>query len=287
MLQVRALLRRRSVLDVFHHDEHVVNENLTATDSLRAINFWKQQKTMCPLSMARSAPLHRHPRRMPSASKRLQQLRRRRTHQLPNASQAYCDAVCPTTCAGPSCTATGACADGGCLSLGRFSAMAASTTNWTGAAAGGAAADPFKIRTVASSGMNGPVLAGDGSVASAVAVFGYYALNDDRSMIDGSEEDPVASEWEKHALCALGIKYDSGRRIRPPDDARLQGQLPALRRRFRRAIRARRRAGISYMAFSYLHVMLPGGTVLHDRHGHRLGPWASALKAGRLELSAS
>lgn len=167
---------------------------------------------MCPLSMARSdSPCIDTSAWMPSASANDCNNYATTTERTNcrNASQAYCDAVCPTTCAGPSCTATGACADGGCLSLGRFSAMAASTTNWTGAAAGGAAADPFKIRTVASSGMNGPVLAGDGSVASAVAVFGYYALNDDRSMIDGSEEDPVASEWEKHALCALGIKYDS------------------------------------------------------------------------------
>ena len=47
---------------------------------------------------------------------------------------------------------------------------------------------------------------------SAEAAFGFYALADDKVMIDNSEVDPIALEWEKQALCILGIKWS------PSDD---------------------------------------------------------------------
>ena len=82
----------------------------------------------------------------------------------------------------------------------------------TGAAPQSAFAfEPFKIKSVLSSG-KGPKMSADGStIESAIAMFGFYALSANNRLIDGGEADPIAEEWEKKALCVLGIDYSTGR----------------------------------------------------------------------------
>merc|ERR1711871_1813275 len=138
-----------------------------------------------------------------------------------SAADAYCSDVCPTVCVqtgGPDCrpmVQPGAtCGDSGCLSLVSFTQLennaAQNSDNTTGSAPESAFAfEPFKVRTVLSSGKDGPKTDSSGKYVSATATFGFYALADQKNMLGDSEEDPIALEWEKKVLCILGRKHDA------------------------------------------------------------------------------
>jgi hypothetical protein len=63
-------------------------------------------------------------------------------------------------------------------------------------------ADRFDVTKVAG-GLNGP----PGQYTSAKSLFGFYSLNKNEVYIDstGRVADPLAQEWERQALCKLGI----------------------------------------------------------------------------------
>ena len=111
---------------------------------------------------------------------------------------------------------TGECGDSGCLTLVTFNQLEqeqanAPQDNTTGSAPESAFAfEPFKINSVLSSG-KGPQKDANGMILGAKAMFGFYALSSDTNIIDGGETDPIAEEWEKKALCVLGIDYSTGR----------------------------------------------------------------------------
>ena len=68
-----------------------------------------------------------------------------------------------------------------------------------------------ELSSMMSSGPDGPEVNAQGEVVAAEALLGYYMLATAPIVVSGSELDPIAEEWEKAALCKLGIVAD-------PDD---------------------------------------------------------------------
>lgn len=215
---------KRTILDIFRDDEAVVNA-LTTPEIMQAVNFWEGQDNFCPVSIAKldSPCVNTKPTTdTPNANKldcQKYTSKEERTNCRAAATQ-YCNNICPIKClpaGSPFCRPViqGTCGDSGCLTLVAFNRLeneaAASADNTTGSAPESAFAfEPFKLKSVLSSGQ-GPVLAADGSVESARAMFGFYALDDNKHIINGGEEDPIATAWEKEALCILGVDYSAGR----------------------------------------------------------------------------
>merc|ERR1711871_1510102 len=138
---------------------------------------------------------------------------------------------------------------------------------------GGAFAfEPFKIRTVASSGKNGPEKSG-GRYVSAKALFGFYALAATPVMVDGSEVDPIAQEWESKALCVLGIAAPVAREVTAPtcDGSKLftfKAQFSrSLSDEFGQAIRG----DVAALSISYFAIIIYMGIMLSKRdHVHSM-----------------
>jgi len=65
------------------------------------------------------------------------------------------------------------------------------------------------LDAIMSSGPDGPTYDEQDEVVSAEALFGYFMLSTQSILVSGTELDPVAEEWEKAALCKLGIVADS------------------------------------------------------------------------------
>jgi len=201
---------------------------------LQAINEWEKQDTLCPLSLAteNSTCVKEDSCKRYNTAQERQDCRQK--------SDAYCEAMCPTIAVplnfalGPNddvCPCGGAkqpkcrtiyqpkpsttCMDSGCITLQGFNALGNNNNNnnandnCTGDAPDSAFEfEPFKISSVASSpGGNGPKRDSSGNIISASALFGYYALASDPIVVDGDETEPLATEWERQALCVLGIKY--------------------------------------------------------------------------------
>ena len=146
-------------------------------------------------------------------------------------------------------------------------------TGQNGSAPDGAFAfEPFKIRTVASSGKNGPEKSG-GRYVSAKALFGFYALAATPVMVDGSEVDPIAQEWESKALCVLGIAAPVAREVTPPtcDGSKLftfKAQFSrSLSDEFGQAIRG----DVAALSISYFAIIIYMGIMLSKRdHVHSM-----------------
>jgi predicted RND superfamily exporter protein len=210
----------RTVLDIFRQDDAIIN-NLTKAQVKQAINFWESQTQSCPVTIARAdspcvdasaweSQAH------PLACQRYKTAQER--SQCRSASNKYCDAVCPTACFVPpnappdfQCVplAIGSCADNGCLTLRGFNNLQSSgnATGGGGAPDSAFAFEPFELKSVASSGEKGggPSKDSNGQYESAAAVFSLYALADNRQTFGGGDSDPISEEWERKALCVLGV----------------------------------------------------------------------------------
>jgi len=115
------------------------------------------------------------------------------------------------------------CLDSGCITLQGFNALGNNNANdnCTGDAPDSAFEfEPFKISSVAASkDLGGPKRDSAGKIISASALFGYYALASDPIVVDGDETEPLATEWERQALCVLGIKYsERDEKMKCPED---------------------------------------------------------------------
>lgn len=217
---------KRTMLDIFRDDKAVI-DSLTVPEIKQAVNFWEGQDNFCPISIAKLDSPCVDTRQYLNSANKLDCQKYKTTLERQNcrtSAQAYCDAKCPTICyppGSPRCRpmTTGKCEDAGCLQLVSFNqqaaANAASQDNTTGSAPDSAFAfEPFKIKSVLSSGgevgKQGPEMSGN-TIVGAKAMFGFYALSDNKNLIDSSETDPISLEWEKKALCVLGIDYSLGR----------------------------------------------------------------------------
>merc|ERR1711871_955389 len=194
-----------SPLEIFRSDEAVIKD-LTDQESLQAFNFWESQEQSCPVTIARStSPCYT------DACQKYQTATQRQMCR--DSANSYCNITCPDV------TNEKTCKDNGCITLLGFERLAQlnMATGTNGSAPDGAFAfEPFKIRTVASSGSDGPVKK-NGKYASAKAFFGFYALAATPVLVDGSDRDPIAAEWESKALCVLGISAPVPREVTPPE----------------------------------------------------------------------
>merc|ERR1711968_56786 len=217
---------KRTMLELFREDDIII-DNLNNSEVSQAVNFWEGQENFCPVSIARLDSPRVDASCYKADADPLDCQKYGTTTERANcraSAQSYCDAVCPTTCFPPGATNCRpmvlpgkSCGDNGCLSLVSFNNLAAenaadntTSDNTTGSAPESAFAfEPFKVRTVLSSGKDGPKKDSSGKIVSANATFAFYALADQRNMLGDSEEDPIALEWEKKVLCILGRKHDA------------------------------------------------------------------------------
>ena len=67
---------------------------------------------------------------------------------------------------------------------------------------------------------------GEGQITGAKALFGFYVLAKDETYFDkdGRAAEPLANEWEKHALCVLGVDADLDDGVSCPEDDLLEFQ---------------------------------------------------------------
>jgi predicted RND superfamily exporter protein len=201
---------KSSPLEIFREDTTVIN-TMTDKESLDAFNFWESQTTACPVTIAKSdSPCVDASKFNSNASKQDCQTYNT-TDERKNcriAADEYCKIKCPPP--------YNNCADNGCPSLAAFNQLAANSNNNNSAPDSAFAFEPFKISTVASSGKDGPIKK-NGEYESATTLFGFYALAATPVLVDGSDEDPVALEWEKRALCKMGIVAETLRGIEEPE----------------------------------------------------------------------
>lgn len=212
-----------SPLQVFREDTKVLS-SLTNEEAFQAWNYWERQENSCPVSIAKlDSPCLNAKAWAPAAGKMDCQKYKTPDERknCRDAATKYCDKYCPKYELGPTCL------DNGCPVLSRFeqleqsNAAAAAAANETevegeGAPESAFAFEPFKIRTVASSGwqekseLYGPLETKNSvkdarEFKSASAMMGFYALSYDPIRIKTDSHDPVAELWELHALCEMGI----------------------------------------------------------------------------------
>lgn len=186
-----------SLLEVFGYDGAVI-ERVEDDDVLGAVNFWGDQKRRCPVSIAfSSSPCRDASEWVSGANEDACQELETSADRLAcgSAVTAYCNETCPDARAD-------SCEDKGCASASGFAALSAATAN--GGRPAAAELEPFQIDTVASSGATGPAKE-NGRIAGAKAVRGAYYLQRAELVVEGDAEDPISDEWERLALCELGI----------------------------------------------------------------------------------
>merc|ERR1719421_130555 len=200
---------KSSPLEIFREDSAVI-DSMSDAESLYAFNFWEQQTTSCPVTIAKSnSPCVNttayNPNASPTDCQKYETSAERQNCR--DAATAYCAETCNAT--------QPPCQDNGCRTLAVFNSLAANSNNNNSAPDSAFAFEPFEIATIASSGKNGPKKAG-GKYVSAKTLFGFYALAATPVLVEGSDEDPIALEWEKRALCKMGIVAEELRGIDNP-----------------------------------------------------------------------
>ncbi len=199
---------KRTMLELYREDD-VIIKNLNNSEVSQAVNFWEGQENFCPVSIARldspcvDASRYKSDADPMDCQKYSSQTERQNCRA---SAQAYCDAVCPVVCYPPNANncqprvlPNRTCGDNGCRSLVSFNNLAAenaadnsTSDNTTGSAPESAFAfEPFKVRTVLSSGKEGPKKDSSGKIVSATATFGFYALADQKNLLGDNEEDPI------------------------------------------------------------------------------------------------
>ena len=202
---------KSSPLEIFRQDDKII-EQLTDATTLQAFNFWESQTQMCPVTIARADSPCIDTSKWKAGAGRLDCQTYKTATQRQNCRDSannYCNSTCPGLIPGPNCN------DNGCISLRSFNNLAGQNNN-NSAPESAFAFEPFKINTVASSGADGPVKSG-GKYVSATAFFGFFAVDSTTVLVDGSEVDPVALEWEKRALCKLGISVNDLSGVEPKE----------------------------------------------------------------------
>eukprot|EP00928_Gymnodinium_smaydae_P041635 TRINITY_DN2814_c0_g2_i5.p1 TRINITY_DN2814_c0_g2~~TRINITY_DN2814_c0_g2_i5.p1 ORF type:complete len:1037 (+),score=240.45 TRINITY_DN2814_c0_g2_i5:86-3196(+) len=198
---------KQSVMDIFKDDDNVIDQ-LDSTKVERAINFWEDQEGLCPLSIATS--------NSPCFESTCQKYDTKVERQACRTQAGnYCKSRCPTRTykyKGNDVTVPinmKTCEDRGCITMGAFDSITPADpvdTNGTGDAPESAFEfEPFKVKTV----VGGLAPRGSVKYAGGKYFFGFYALNRNEYFLpaDGTK-DPVNDEWERYALCYMGIDAD-------------------------------------------------------------------------------
>ena len=254
-----------SPLEIFRSDEAIINDaTFSDADVLRAFNFWEGQEQSCPVTIAKSnSPCYT------DACQKYKTTAQRTTCR--NDANSYCANVCPDVSDEKTCK------DNGCITLLGFERLAqmnmANPGSNNTAPDSAFAFEPFKIRTVASSGKDGPVKDKNGQYVSAQAYFGFYALAATPVLVDGSERDPIATEWESKALCVLGITAPPPRGVDPPECP--GSELFEFKAQFSRSLSDEFgqaiRGDVAALSISYFAIIIYMGIMLSRRdHVHSM-----------------
>ncbi|CAJ1332597.1 unnamed protein product [Effrenium voratum] len=200
---------KSSIMDVFRDDDYVVN-NLDTAAVQRAVNFWEDQETLCPLSIAGADS--------PCFDSNCQKYKTPTEREdCRNLARSYCSSRCETETVergGREVTFAkdlASCQDRGCIQLGNLG-----TATTTAAPAGQLNTDPgeapesaFEFQPSKVKTMVGGLVKESGVYVRGKYLAGFYAVNKDELFCprEGSV-DPVAEEWERRALCLMGIDAD-------------------------------------------------------------------------------
>lgn len=182
-----------SVTQVFGQDEYVI-AGLTDAGAADAFSFWPAQSRECPVSIARADS----PCADASAWDNTAETTDCQTYSTASQTDG-CDAAVDAYCADACATLEG-CTDGGCLGLGALANLGGYMRGF----------EPFGLDKVANTD--------GGAAASATVLKGNFLLRSQEVLIDGSNVDPVAEQWEMEALCELGIDADASDDIECPED---------------------------------------------------------------------
>eukprot|EP00948_MAST-09A_sp_MAST-9A-sp1_P001700 g1700.t1 len=219
---------KSSILDIFNDDKNIIG-NMTDTDVLNAIEEYETQTTSCPLTLARQdspcvSPQSWEPTASATDCKNYKTPLERCNCRI--ASIKYCQSVCPFG------SRLDDCGDRGCLQIQQLqlrsgAQLNCSTVSSTGNNQGDAPTSAFefvptKVKTLASSGKDGPLRDANGKVKSASSLFGYYVLNSGEIVVNGEREDKVGEKWEMDALCILGIDANTRDDVECPGDDLLE-----------------------------------------------------------------
>ncbi|CAE7947976.1 Ptchd3 [Symbiodinium sp. KB8] len=188
---------KQSILDVFKDDDYIIR-TLTAEGARMAINEWEDQENFCPLTIAVD--------NSPCFNSNCQKYD---TVQERNDCRTLARSYCATSCPDPRNMDT--CKDRGCLTLGSFEAVEAENQlntdpNETGQAPESAFEfQPTKIKTM----VGGLVLDDTQQYVGGKHLSGFFALNKAELFCPSQgTADPVADEWERRALCLMGVDAD-------------------------------------------------------------------------------
>ncbi|OLQ06472.1 Patched domain-containing protein 3 [Symbiodinium microadriaticum] len=203
---------RQSILDVFRSDDHIIS-TLTADNVKLAVNEWEDQENFCPLTIANanSPCFDTNCQRYDTTAER---------NACRVLARTYCDQECPTrtflSSTGEEVTVAismANCHDRGCITLGSFESANNSNTqlntdpNATGEAPESAFEfQPTKIRTM----VGGLQLDANQKYTGGKYLSGFFALNKAELYCPtAGVSDPVADEWERRALCFMGVNADT------------------------------------------------------------------------------
>lgn len=188
-----------SVLAAFRND---VPDGLTDKGAIDTINFFPTQERFCPLTISDPAsPCRNATAKNPAADEDACQVYT--GAQIPMCQTAfynYCGDVCPNWLSPNSTLRETDCQEESCPRSSWYLANRDPIPVF--------GTDLDSIMSSSQSG-GGPERDIKGQVVSAEALFGYFFLATETVVFEGSEFDPIAEEWEKAALCKIGIVADA------------------------------------------------------------------------------
>lgn len=190
-----------SVLSTFRND---VPEDLTNRGALDTINFYANgQQRFCPLTISDpESPCRNATATNPFANEDACQVNEGDDAvQCRGAFYSYCNDKCPNWLSINSTLREMDCTEETCLRSAWYLVNTNEVPVFTS-----------DLASLMSSGTGGPTYADNNvDVVGAEALFGFFMLATETVVFDGTEVDPVAEEWEKAALCVMGITAE-------PDD---------------------------------------------------------------------
>ena len=196
-----AVCGESSVLATFRND---IPDDLTDEQVVDTVNFYPTQQRFCPLTISDpTSPCRNATAYNPSAAPDACQVYDASVgdgSSVPTcqaAFTAYCNDKCPNWLSPNGTVREQGCVEETCARSSWYLVRTDPIPTFT--------AD---LSSMLSSGENGPTRDSSGRVISAQTMFGYYMLSTTTIVLDGSNVDPISDEWEKAALCKLGIVSD-------------------------------------------------------------------------------
>ncbi|CAJ1406774.1 unnamed protein product, partial [Effrenium voratum] len=204
---------RSSVLDVFRGDDYVI-QNLDSNQIMLALNNWEDQETFCPLTLATAdSPCYN------STCKAYNTPQERYTCRV--EATEYCNQKCPTNTMmvnGEEVTIPvniATCQDRGCIQLGNLGSISTTSTSAPGGQLntdpGQAPESAFEFQPTKIGTMVGGLVSNSNwKYAGGKHIAGFWALDKNELYCPSvGRTDPVADEWERRALCIMGVDADT------------------------------------------------------------------------------